>query len=537
MSRTKRLCFFVFLFVLLSVSVSNANVQVTSRVNTSGTILGNEDYVLFGKLIHDVDDGSGSARSPEAFATPVLWRVMSADAAPGAGQKKAILLSHYLLVEKKYNGANNDNRWEQSEIRIWLNDTSNSGFLSGFSASEQAVMLKPSPDGASGLRVTAPAGYDKSGYAGELKDWFGGDNNANNNERKAQFRGAPANFIVGQSDAWDYWTRSEVAVPPPDKAWSVGKDGTLDNSKRVDLSSLGVRAAFFLNLESFIFKSASNDFAPAGSGVGGGLIFNPYILVLPSVVPTGWTTLFASADKMPDGAVINGKAMTVSWDVPISPAVKKWPVSGDFTLSTGEHPTSVTSDDANKKILKLTFATGVTAGANVTLSYNLNTDAVSFDSTLTSADVVNSFANFSVANRTPEAVTPPVDPDPDPTIPPQQSVTDLLNSMNTLLSPDMMIVLLTSTDAITKVPSGSLVMTKKIEPTHALDGYTNLLPSLATTVTLNSGVTGNTLMLAMSLYVANRVSGFENWTSLTDNERVVLLNSLSVVLSYEFASS
>ncbi len=155
--------------------------------------------------------------------------------------------------------------------------------------------------------------------------------------------------------------------------------GLLDLS--VYMTDYAVRPACLLNLESLIFKSASDDFDLASPSVSAaGSILNPYILVLSGDMPNGLPVKFASADRSPDGAVINGKTLTVSWHVPLTPAVKKWPAPGDFTLQPGgTHPTAVTSDNANPKILKLTFPTAVAYGAAVTLSYNLNTDAISTD--------------------------------------------------------------------------------------------------------------------------------------------------------------
>ncbi len=301
-------------------------------------------------------------------------------------------------------------------------------------------MISPSPDGIQGTKATLPSGsvdntvggFNWSDWAiwsyenSDLKSWFGDNDYQNDkgagvgtytNARKAHFKDASFTYDAA-NPGWYYWTRSPVAGYTF-KAWGVFGAGDLSHGN-VHNSAVAARPACFLNQELIIFKSASNDFDLGSNPAGeAGSAENPYLLVLPSEIPngapSGWTTEFVSVTKTPDGAVINGKNMIVSWDVDILPAVKRWPAPGDFKLSTGESPVSVTSDDANPKLLKLTFATGVTAGATVTLSYNLNTDAVSYyEAYGVTARVVDSFAAFEVINNMPSGgggvVTPNVIP-------------------------------------------------------------------------------------------------------------------------------
>ena len=69
-------------------------------------------------------------------ATPVLWRVMSADQTDSA---KAILLAHHVLDAMAYQQsarpAENQNVWVGSNLQIWLN--SETGFLADFSTRER----------------------------------------------------------------------------------------------------------------------------------------------------------------------------------------------------------------------------------------------------------------------------------------------------------------------------------------------------------------------------------------------------------------
>ena len=97
--RTVLMWIFSVIFVA-SCGPSEAVVQLRPRVNSSGAILkddggvkiAGEDYVIWGKYKHRFMNGAY-----ETTATPVLWRVMSADAAMG-GQKKVILLTHFLVL-------------------------------------------------------------------------------------------------------------------------------------------------------------------------------------------------------------------------------------------------------------------------------------------------------------------------------------------------------------------------------------------------------------------------------------------------------
>ena len=448
----------LFLYGICFVSSAQARVQLQPRVNAQGEILkndagaaiANEDYVVLGKFDHRLMEYSGVK---EVQATPILWRVMSADSALG-NQRKVTMLTHHLLESMAYQNQYDDrgwgedpqyvrpgtmipmNTWLGSEVQKWLSSSgmvtvyqwdgsgvapnSVRGFLHSdyFNAAEIGALL-PYPDG-TGALMTLPSfwttadmqiGYDwyEWPYFGEMYLWFG-DNDAdssfnygpNNLARRASFKGS--SFIYGgDNQGWFYWSRSPVA-DVSDTSGSIIDDGTLFNEGVIG-SVISVRPACLLNIESLIFKSASDDFTPASSSSAiAGSPKNPYVLVfqnlLPTGVPTGWIMKFTTADEAPLSAQIDGKILTMEWNTPLSPGVKRWPAPGDFKLSTGETAISITSDDTSPKLLKLTFATGVTAGTAVTLSYNLNTDAISFDSSGGTAKVADSFANRPVKNVT-----------------------------------------------------------------------------------------------------------------------------------------
>ena len=134
---------------------------------------------------------------------------MSADAAPGS-QKRAILLTHYLVDAMAYESTGTDNTWSGSDVQVWVNKETAGGFLEKFSLLEKGAMMSPSPDGIPGTKATLPSGsvdntvggfnwgdwaiwsYENSG----LKSWFGDNDYQNDkgagvgtytNARKAHF--------------------------------------------------------------------------------------------------------------------------------------------------------------------------------------------------------------------------------------------------------------------------------------------------------------------------------------------------------------
>lgn len=421
--RTVLVWIFSVVFIA-SCGPSEAVVQLRPRVNSSGAILKNddgikiagEDYVLWGKYKHRLVGGNY-----ESAGTPVLWRVMSADAAMG-GQKKVILLTHFLVDFMRYHSSAS-NIWGSSDVQLWVNSTAMGGFLEDFSVSERNAMPSPSLDGLSGTKATLASLWKSDAssalwdwvYAGELYSWFGGNDmgvgggsfGPNSKARRAHYK--DAGITYDSTDlGFRYWTRSPVSFDVA-LAWYAREDGALGLNAANGFAA--VRPACFLDLDSILFKSVSNDFAPGLSPSMGSSSVNPYILVLPDVAANGLPVAYASADKVPVIAKIDGKNLVLEWETAISPAVKKWPAPEDFMLSNGEFPIKVTGDNANKNVLHLTFKTGVKYGDSVRISYNLNTDAISFDSTGNPIKVVNSFLSFVVSNDTlPVPSTPNITP-------------------------------------------------------------------------------------------------------------------------------
>ncbi len=446
---------------------AEAGVTLVPRVNSKGEILKDEssapivseDYVLFGKFRHRLEHPAGAS---EDIATPILWRVMSLDVSPSP--TKAILLSHRLLESMSYQGQvvsvghgtgnpkDTDwyrspdrhiyaNRWDGSEVQKWLNDASQAtsypvylaenyweieptetskqahveGFLHRFADEERNALLAY-PDGTAngaGSKVTLPSGWlerwnDQSSRKGEIALWFGFSENG------APYKEPPGGTPGGRRD---YWTRTPLSgnnssditvgvryvVNTGDINYAPAHEG--------DSGAYGVRPGVLLNLREVLFKSASGDFDLSSTPALGGTESNPWVPVLGGLAPLDWQIKFESSNISPQSAAIDatGKIMTVTWADPISPAVRRWPSSADFTLRRPggrSNPVSVASDDAHDNILILTFADATFQGETLSLGYNLNTDAISCDKSGTTAtDVVGSFANFPVTNNS--TVTPP----------------------------------------------------------------------------------------------------------------------------------
>ena len=375
---------FLFLYGVLVTSPAHAGVKlmgwsdlnVTSPDGTASNA-GTYQYVLFGKYSN----------------TPIVWRILSADQT--GTTRKGYLYSEKALGNNKEFDTGNSNNYGTSSIRNFLVDET-SGFYvsSNFTASEKSAVVVQTFttwDGTGNNEITTnnnamflPSFDDliKSAYG------FSSTFSVPDVNRKA---------VNTSENPVLYWTRSPFALDT-NNVWNVSNIGPLFNNV-ANYAGPAVRPACFLNLESLIFKSASDDFDLGSSPAGvAGSLENPYLLVLPDEVPTsvsGWTTTFASADKAPESATISGKIVTLEWSTAISPAVKNWPALTDFVLSTGQSPTSITDDANNPKVLKLTFVANITA-SNVKLSYNLNTDAIAISKTGNQAIVVNSFTNLEI---------------------------------------------------------------------------------------------------------------------------------------------
>lgn len=548
------------------VNKSDAVVQVLPRLNISGDILKDEsgadipleDFVLLGKFKHGMYaslDATGWKNHYEPWPVPVLWRVMSGDAAIGSGQRKVILLANYLVDARRYNGGNAsqpwtaDNTWLGSELQTWLNDTN--GFLKDFTTATKNTLLSPAPDGIGGSKVTLPSFASANGsviynatdheqyvYSGDLAVWFGTNDSdfAPGNlapilgphawARLAAFKGVPTSH--------PYWARSPVTTWAAN-AWQVSLAGSLGYGNVLNGAGAGIRPVVKIDLGSVVFKSGVDNFElSAPSGYPAGDPRNPYVLILPGDIPDGMTVDFISADMPPASLDINEKTLTLEWDIPISQAVKQWPNSLDFSLHRADgsrlHPTFI-SADVNPHKLILTFDVAVLKDESLTLDYNLNTDAISFDVTTGTVKVMNSFANRNVDNRT-GRVIPPI----DPPAPGPSSFIASLNRLSSTLAPHSVKAVTpytcTTCDPIRSAHRAEFV--PKSTPTHSPNGYKVLASSFAADVDLGSGTVGDALALTFTVDT-DVINGLERWKLMSDAEKIAHLDAQNIVFAYEYA--
>ena len=424
----------LFLFVACFSGTVEAGVNLKGYTDNSNAY----QYVLFGRY--------PQLQVPDIPLQPIVWRVLSADQA--GTSRKGLLLSDKNLDASSFDVSLNN--YGLSGIRSFLVGTEAGQFYNSayFTNQEKGIVLPQSFTTTDGIGAGPVTTADNAMFLlseSEVKEpKYGFANGMGPDSTRIVLNTAyvQGKHISDLNGVGFWWTRSPVA-PTSDDAWYVDNNGGLLDLS-VYMTDYAVRPACLLNLESLIFKSASDDFDLASPSVSAaGSILNPYILVLSGDMPNGLPVKFASADRSPDGAVINGKTLTVSWHVPLTPAVKKWPAPGDFTLQPGgTHPTAVTSDNANPKILKLTFPTAVAYGAAVTLSYNLNTDAISTDYSAgtATATVVASFSNLSVTNQTPAPAPAPA-PDDKPGSPSAPGVTPTQARYDGLSTADLNVLL------------------------------------------------------------------------------------------------
>lgn len=321
---------------------------VLGREAYASVSIHNGEYLYFGNFKHLIDDTPNNVR--ESSASPVLWKKCSDDYYLSAytvddrpwlsGYSNTIFYLWYVPEGSASNVRGN-------ALRLWLNGTTTGSFMyDTFSDQEQRV-LRPNVDGDPGVWVTLP--------------------NVSAEYEQTSLKGAKRSST--------YWTRSEVSSSDR-TAWVWWPGGTAKPG--VMSYSSGIRPVISLNVGHFLFKTAASDFLdnavyvdPAGS------FKNPYVMVLPGVVPKGLTTnvSFVSTDIPPKQIEVEGKVCVLLWDKPVRPAIKSWPSKVDFSLTkTGGgvlHPQAVFEEQGGVVLL---FSSTIEAGDR--LDYTLNTDAI-----------------------------------------------------------------------------------------------------------------------------------------------------------------
>ena len=204
--------------------------------------VGNE--VLFGTYEQDGDIDNG--------VEDIEWIVLDLEG------DKALLLSKYSLEMKEYDEELENNTWEKSTIRSWLN----SNFIEeAFTAEEQAAILKTevdnsqeegcSKDGTNGGNNTEDQVFLLS-YKEAFEDYFTRDK-----ERicipTAYTLQQGADEYVTDNGACDWWLRSPGPLRSPfPYGTNVSERGSL-GSWNIGSGGICVRPALWINLESDIF--------------------------------------------------------------------------------------------------------------------------------------------------------------------------------------------------------------------------------------------------------------------------------------------
>ena len=407
----------VLLMACLAGSVSQAEAGVTlqcwSDINQEppdgkADKAGKYEYVLFGRYqqteitnitgVKENVDYIVSADSPEDryfSIDPIVWRVLSAD--QGGGGPKALLLSDKYLdvmafdARRKspanyYGGGSEGDIWSDynnnyaySQIREFLvgyDPTGNFAPDGGIFA--DAGYFSPLERGA----VSADAFESEAERPGGSKTVAPPRTTLNPLFLLSLEQLQEAEFGFVDEDKYDanrvanattyatrrggtgtyYWTRSPVSSSSTVRI--VSAYGGM-HVAFVDAPGFAVRPALFLNLESVIFKSASDVSNPAD---GVGEISNPYVLYVAS----------ADVNTADISMSVNGNRLTVSFDRPVAHAwtdVASTDVpAGKFTVENNGTIPATDAAVANGKLV-LTLGRAIIYNENTSqmkVSYNLD---------------------------------------------------------------------------------------------------------------------------------------------------------------------
>ena len=216
---------------------------------------------------------------------PVKWRVLS-----NSDGKQLFLLSDQNLDVKPYNSSDTSITWEKSTIRSWLNgyaasennsgtDYSSNNFIdAAFSSDEQIAVAdtyvynktqsngtsNPNPSyNTSGGENTTDKIFLLSIEEANNSSYFPNGSNSRKSTNTAYVASYSGMYGVGKVDYW--WLRS----PGPsdiNAAYVGGSGDVLNYGRPVAYTTIAVRPAFHLDLNSVLFTSAA-----AGGKAGNGL--------------------------------------------------------------------------------------------------------------------------------------------------------------------------------------------------------------------------------------------------------------------------
>ena len=209
--------------------------------------------VYFGTYLQS-SDGRG-----RFIDEPIKWRVLS------NSEKKLFLLSDMGLECKKYNETNTSITWEGSSIRTWLNETSGGFLHDAFvdiergAIADTLVVNDDNPDyGTKGGNKTTDKIFLLSIAESEDTSFgFTGNDNSTDTRKVISTDYAKNNSAyVYSNGASDWWLRSPGSIDY--YAAGVRSYGSVYRfGDSVNNSTIAIRPALNLNLESLIFTSAA----------------------------------------------------------------------------------------------------------------------------------------------------------------------------------------------------------------------------------------------------------------------------------------
>jgi uncharacterized repeat protein (TIGR02543 family) len=225
------------------------------------------DTVYFGAYEQANDGADGE---------PIAWKVLK------SAEGKLFLLSEKNLDAKPYHVDREHVTWEKSTIRSWLNGygaSANDGGAEGidYSGNGDSFIGKAFTEAErEAIATTLVVNDDNPDYYTE-----GGNNTndkifllsideakntdyfANDNARKAVNTAYVASLsgMYSEGSAYFWWLRSPGGAA--DCAAYVRTDGWVHSPGNLDSGAIAARPAFYLNLESVIFKSESENFYSA----------------------------------------------------------------------------------------------------------------------------------------------------------------------------------------------------------------------------------------------------------------------------------
>ena len=399
------------------------------------------EYVFFGRYPQRQVGGLWPAQ-------PVVWRVLSAD--QGGSTRKALLLSEKNLDAKAFDtrnfapGASDGTSFFDSGV-VWNNYNNNYGYsqIRGF------LVGNAKDAGTTVGGVFGNAGYftvEERGAVSADSIVSRGDNTANNTtiiaphvttadplfllsegdverdkyfgngsvsaaNRKARNTAYPnnTNGSVYTENKFYWWLTRSPASNSFD-ARSVHNDGQLSNNLVLN-SEVTVRPALFLNLESFIFKSASS---PSDSVGAAGSRQNAYLAYLPAT----------AAVNLTPAVTVNGNKLTLAF----TPPAAEYPgifhayadtadttvLLGQFTLTNAAASGISFSGNSISFTLDKTYTHGDTSPMpTVAYAGSAATDGVGFVDAGIIPTTLAAFAAVTATNVTPQPVEPP-DPPVEP---------------------------------------------------------------------------------------------------------------------------